>query len=213
VPANSIGIYSNQLEDFLNENRNDAGSQASPDWAGRSPPQPATISSTDELGDLSVVFALVKDDAVMSNPLLTLELHRKSDVLRARHHARQLASLLSLEPLDRLAFSAAVFELAWKAYHGDNRRSIVFSIEENNLVVSGVAGVRLEKALPARGTCLTAEDLPWAVQELAQLDPRDLFEEAHQQNQELLGLVHELMKRRGAETKSTQPADPSTSAA
>lgn len=149
----------------------------------------------------------------MNNPILTLELRRKRDVLLARHHARQLASLLGLESLDRLALSAAVFELAWKAFHNGERQRIVFSIEENSLVVSGVAGLRLQKALPPRSACLPAEDLPWAVQELADLDPQDLFEEAHQQNQELLGLVHELMKQRSPDQKSPAAADPSTSAA
>src|SRR5438105_8862848 len=151
------------------------------------------------------------DDTVMNNPILTLELRRKRDVLVARHHARQLAGLLGLEILDRVALATAVFELAWQTYHADSPNPIVFSIEDDALLVTGGEGVRLHKALPARGPCLGAEDVRWAVQELAQLDPRDLFEEAHQQNQDTLALVHELMKQRAADAKGTPAAaDPST---
>src|SRR5438552_2404851 len=114
------------------------------------------------------------DDTVMNNPILTVELRRKRDVLLARHYARQLSGLLGITPLDKLALSAAVFELAWKAYHSETREPIVFSVEEDHLVVLG-GGLRLQKPLPARSTGLAPEDLSWAVQELRQFDPRDLF--------------------------------------
>ena len=79
---------------FHNEIRRGAGSTPPAKWAGRSGLRPATINSTDEYSDSWVAAALVMDDTVMNNPILTLELRRKRDVLVARHHARQLAGLL-----------------------------------------------------------------------------------------------------------------------
>lgn len=183
------------------------------DWGGRSTAAPATIACTDELGGLSAALPVVMDDTRMSNPILTLELRRKRDVLWARHHARQLAGLLGFEPLDKMVLAAAVFEVAWKAFHGASQNPLVFAIEEDCLVVSGGAGVRLQKPLPTRGAGLAVDDVPWAVEELAQLDRQDLFAEAHQQNQEMLGLLHEVMTQRAAETPAPAKPDAPSSAA
>ena len=141
----------------------------------------------------------------MNQPFFTLELRRKRDVLLARHYARQVAGLLGFEPLDRMAFAGAVFELAWNSFHCEERHSVIFALEDAVLVVSGAPGLHVRKALPGQAEGLTPEDVPWAVRALAQLGTVDLFEESHRQNQELLALLQEETQRR-APLKPAVPA-------
>lgn len=140
----------------------------------------------------------------MNQPFLTLAVRRKRDVLAARHYARQIARLLGFEPLDSIVFAAAVFELAWQAFHCKAHPLLDFSLEERLVVVSGGRGFQLRKALPRQTQALAAEDLPWAMRELTRLGRIDLFEESHRQNQELLSVAHDLVQLK-------PPAEPAAS--
>ncbi len=136
----------------------------------------------------------------MTTTLLTLKLARRRSVVLARQRARQIARLLGFDARDQAQIAAGIFHLAGHAFQHAGARALVFQLAGDLLQVHPVCGkgrpgaeapLRLERRLP-RPPALPPEDLAWAVRELAQLTPANLFAEVQQQNQELLQAFHEL---------------------
>jgi hypothetical protein len=135
----------------------------------------------------------------MNTPLLVLELRRRRDLVLVRQRSRQITRLLGFDPLEQARVCAAVFEVAWQAFHKARPVRLVFQLNETTLqvfptgVVPAGGGLpRLERLLPRKELGMTREDVAWAVQELVRLTPANLFEEVWQQNQELLRAFREL---------------------
>jgi signal transduction histidine kinase len=64
-------------------------------------------------------------------PLLTLELHREHDVVLARQHARQIASLLGFDSREQTGLATAVSELARNAYEYAGGGRCRFTVERS----------------------------------------------------------------------------------
>ena len=69
----------------------------------------------------------------MMTPLLSLTLHSKRDVLKARQCGRQVARLLGLAPPEQTHIAAAVFEIAYGACRSLGRASLHFQIADGML--------------------------------------------------------------------------------
>jgi len=143
------------------------------------------------------------------NPLLTLDLQKKRDLVLARQRARQIAGLLGFDLREQGLIAAGVFAIAHAAFRQEGHAAIEFRVEADALKVMAVRGqgrapwlallrpgpsgaLRLEKPLPKHGAALAREDLAWAVRELAGATPENVFEEIQQQNQELLRALQDL---------------------
>lgn len=125
--------------------------------------------------------------------LLELPLRRNRDIVLARQWARQLAGLLGFEPRAQLGIAGAVFEIAWQALWRKGAATLHFHTDDGWLKVGAAgSGLRLEKPLPQQASHLSREDMLFVVQQFAECNPLDLFEEIHQQNRELLRLLHDL---------------------
>jgi hypothetical protein len=70
----------------------------------------------------------------MADPILTLEIRRKSDVLAARQRARQVAGMLGFEAVDQAWIAARVFEVACRV-HALREGGIRFQLEGDALQV------------------------------------------------------------------------------
>jgi hypothetical protein len=130
----------------------------------------------------------------MNKPFLTLPLRGKRDLLMARQRARQIARALGFDLGEQTSFAAAVFDLAETLFCRGGQRALHFAVAKGVLrVLSGCTGpALLEKPLPEGTPALAAEDLAWIAHQLTRLTPLNLFEEFRQQNQELLGLLHDV---------------------
>lgn len=64
-------------------------------------------------------------------PLVNIALDSDLDVLRARHHARQIAETLGIGHDDRTCFATAVAEVARNAYAGGSSPRVQFSVERD----------------------------------------------------------------------------------
>lgn len=121
----------------------------------------------------------------MTTPILMLPVRRKRDVLIARQRTRQVAALLGYEPPEQVLLAAAVFELARQVRRARRARLRVEAVR-GILRISGGPGLRLERPLPPKALGMTLEDTAWAVQQLDELDPLDVFDEMCRLNGELL---------------------------
>src|SRR5262249_47899660 len=141
--------------------------------------------------------------------LLTHTFQGKRDLLQLRQRSRQIARALGYSARDQALISAAVFQLGCCTTGNHRRGSIRFQLGDGKLLAISSArraspspdapagdGVRLEWLLPRRETPLALADLVWAVNELDELTPLDLFEEMRQQNLDLLQALHDLQSCR-----------------
>jgi hypothetical protein len=145
----------------------------------------------------------------MPTSLLALPLKRKRDLLRARTLVRQAAALLGYPEHDQICLAAAAFDLACQAHKATRRARMQLSIVEDCLHLTCAESLRVSKPLPA-SAAVPREDVPWMLQQLTELAPRDTFEEVCKVNQELLQTLLELTKSqpRPAEVaaKQTEPS-------
>jgi hypothetical protein len=143
----------------------------------------------------------------MNTLLLTVRLRRNRDLLLVRQRARQAARILGFEASEQGQIAAAVFHLAWHAFHHLQQPDLVFRIadsvlhvvpEDRRTALGETPGgcLRLERPLPKTAEALAAEDVAWALQELVRLTPPSVFDEVQQQNQDLLQAYHELQSCR-----------------
>lgn len=139
---------------------------------------------------------------MLPTPFLTLNVVNKRDVLVLRQRARQVAGLLHLTGFDRTYVAAAAFAIGSQARQLGLRK-VCFAIEHEQLHIFALADkagtaiarnlLRLVKPLP-KMQGLDASDIGWLIGSLPTLARGGLHEEVAQQNEEVLGLVHELQK-------------------
>jgi len=155
----------------------------------------------------------------MSNSLFTLSLITKRDLLRARQMVRHAADLLGFESGDQLCLAAAVFDLACQAHAPAGRASVCCAIFDGCLhvvctpmVKTGKGGgtttppcYEVSKRLPV-AAAVPRDDVPWMLQQLAELAPLDLFEEMKKINQELLQTLLEVARQRQVQDKQGEPS-------
>ncbi len=145
----------------------------------------------------------------MNTHILTIRLCSKRDLVLARQYARQIAAMLEFDPHEQMWISAAVFELAQATCRGKRRAGIRFRVTNNALHVlplraARICGritilrrnrrspLRLVVRLPHETTSARLADVAWAMKQLTELTPADLFEELQVQNQELLRTCQQL---------------------
>jgi hypothetical protein len=130
----------------------------------------------------------------MSEPILTLSLRRKRDVLIARQRTRQIAGLLGYDrrPQDQLA--AAVFDLGVTFLRQRGRGVLRFHADGGSFRVATepVIVLRLERPLPPGVLDMASGDVAWAAGALDDLTPLSVYEEMVQLNRELLQALREL---------------------
>jgi hypothetical protein len=133
----------------------------------------------------------------MATSLVHYKLRSRRDLVRVRQRARQIAGLLGFAPADQTWIAATVFEMAWQTWRVRGRAVLRFQIAGARLQVR-VAGSSqgLDQLLPEKASRLAAEDWPWVIDQLDQHTPLNLLEEIYLQNQELLGVLHELRRGR-----------------
>ncbi len=130
-------------------------------------------------------------------PIVNLPLRTKRDLLLARQRARQIARLLHFETHDQACIAAGTFAIALQALQVDEPSCLSIQIAHGKLEVfartqTEKVGLRLSKPLPPSVREVAAEDLTWILHQLTQQAPRNVFEEIHHQNQEMLALLHAL---------------------
>jgi hypothetical protein len=147
----------------------------------------------------------------MKTILFTFCLEGKKDALAARERVRQAARLLRFEPPEETLIAAATFVIAYQALRHLAQPTLVVNLEDDCLHISAQGRCRTSpsrdpKALTAPShppllelvkplpddKPLSPEDLSWILQQVNQPRHANLFEELHQQNQEILALVHQL---------------------
>jgi hypothetical protein len=106
----------------------------------------------------------------MPTPLLVLRLRGNADTVRARHHARHLASLLGFTPLEQAGIAAAVFEIARHAREGSRRAALQFQIAAHALQVFPVE-VPPSPGPPAADPALDRRDAGRLLTRLASVSP------------------------------------------
>jgi hypothetical protein len=134
------------------------------------------------------------DDLRMSEPILTLRLRTKRDVVLARQRARQVAGLLGFDRSQQVQIAAAIFDLAAAFLHQKGRGVLRFHASGGTLRVctEPVVLLRLERPLPAGVLDMAAADVAWAAGALDDLTPLNVYEEMVQLNCELLHALREL---------------------
>jgi hypothetical protein len=146
-----------------------------------------------------------------AHPFSTFPVRGKKDAIRARHRARQIASLLRFSLQEQACIAAGTFAVACQALDVLGKALLCFQIEDQQLQVyirvgrqadrrarrsrreaDGDVGplMRLVKSLPEEQP-MSEADLAWLIGN-AEESPVELFEEVVKQNQEVLGLLHEL---------------------
>ena len=145
----------------------------------------------------------------MNAHIHTLRLCCKRDLVLVRQHARQIAAMLEFSPHEQMWISAAVFELAQATCRGKRRAGIRFRVTNNSLHVFPLrtacrfgritvlrrnrrSPLRLVVHLPHETTSARLADVAWAMKQLTELTPADLFEELQVQNQEFLRTCQQL---------------------
>ena len=122
----------------------------------------------------------------------------KRDLLRVRQLARQAAALLGFSRDEQTCLAAAAFDLACQAYRATRRASVTFDASEGVLHLGFRAltpksrqqfrirrSFQLVRKLPEDAR-VSFVDLPWALKQLAQHAPLELFDEMVTINRELL---------------------------
>lgn len=140
----------------------------------------------------------------MSTTLLTLPLRRKRDLFLARQRARQVAGLLGFDRRQQATLAAAVFDMADRARRQSRSALLHFRTVERRLVIDLGLGCawQLEQLLPPKAQTMSAADWTWAIREVSERTPLDIFEEMRLQNQELLQALAELESVRRTSTRS-----------
>jgi hypothetical protein len=133
------------------------------------------------------------DDLRMSEPILTLRLRSKRDVLIARQRARQVAGLLGYDRPQQVQIAAATFDLAAAFLRQKGRGVLRFHASAGSLrVCTEPVMLRLERPLPAGVLDMASGDVAWAAGTLDDLTPLDVYEEMVQLNRELVQALREL---------------------
>jgi hypothetical protein len=142
---------------------------------------------------------------VMTPFVFVVRVRGKRDMVLARQRTRQLAGLLGFEAGDQACLAAAAFALACEARPG-NGAVLCFRVEQAMLHIglkeSGRQHLCIEKVLPHEPR-LSAQDIKWALRELARRTPLNLFDEMKGLNQELLAA---LLSRRTEKVPAPQGA-------
>lgn len=130
----------------------------------------------------------------MSEPILTLRLRSKRDVVLARQRARQVAALLGYDRPQQVQIAAATFELAAAFLRQKGRGGLRFHASAGSLRVctEPVILLRLERPLPPGVLDMASGDVAWAAGTLDDLTPLDVYEEMVQLNRELVQALREL---------------------
>jgi hypothetical protein len=166
--------------------------------------------------------------AMTAHPFSTFPVRGKKDAIRARHRARQIASLLRFPIQEQACIAAGTFAVVCQALEALGKALLCFQLEENHLQVyirtdcraerqsrrtrresadrDGPSLMRLVKRLPEEQP-MSEADLAWLIHN-ADESPVELFEEVVKQNQEMLSLLHELAASQRHE-KEDQPVHPS----
>jgi hypothetical protein len=144
-------------------------------------------------------------------PFLTFPIRGKKDVIRVRHRARQIASLLQYSVHDQACIAAGTFVVASQMLDAPGPSVLCFQLEANQLHIyarsAGDEGprvnrivaspgrdgtlLRLARPLPTDRPPMDESDLAWMIK-TAGKTAVPLFEEVSRQNQEVLTLLHEL---------------------
>jgi hypothetical protein len=130
----------------------------------------------------------------MSEPILTLSLRRKRDVLIARQRTRQIAGLLGYDGRQQVQIAAAVFDLGVAFLRQRGRGVLRFHADGGSFRVATepVIVLRLERPLPPGVLDMASGDVAWAAGALDDLTPLSVYEEMVQLNRELLQALREL---------------------
>ena len=163
-----------------------------------------------------------------AHPFSTFPVRGKKDAIRARHRARQIASLLRFPLQEQACIAAGTFAVACQALDVLGKALLCFQLEDNQLQVyirtggqierqrrrkrhelvdgDGPSLMRLVKRLPEEQP-ISEADLAWLIHN-ADESPVELFEEVVKQNQEMLSLLHELAasQKHGREDQPVRPS-------
>jgi hypothetical protein len=134
------------------------------------------------------------DDPLMSEPILTLRLRSKRDVVLARQRARQVAGLLGYDRPEQVQIATAAFDLAAAFLRQKGRGVFRFHASAGTLRMQTepVIVLRMERPLPPGVLDMASGDVAWAAETLDDLTPLDVYEEMVQMNRELLQVVRQL---------------------
>jgi hypothetical protein len=145
------------------------------------------------------------EDGPAMTLLLKHSLDSKQDLLRLRQRTRQIVRALGYGDRDQMLITATEFHLGCLFADQRKRCSVQFDVNEGKLLIvpislarattqdaSDLERVRLEYPLPRLDGRLDVNDLAWAVLELDQMTPSEIFEEMRQLNAEMLWAMHEL---------------------
>src|ERR1700731_1854904 len=104
----------------------------------------------------------------MSEPILTLRLRRKRDVVLARQRARQVAGLLGYDRRQQVPIAAAAFDLAAAFLRQKGRGVLRFHASAGSLRVCTEPAItlRLERPLPPGVLDMASGDVVWAAEAL-----------------------------------------------
>ena len=180
---------------------------------------------------------MVKDGPTMTiAPFLALKLRGKKDAVLARQRARRVASILTFDVHEQACIAAGTFVVACQALVLFGKARLCFQIQNHQLhvfaqdmnaetdaalqpVSKRLAGMfpegdpktlfRLTKSLPPQLHPAEEVELGWLVNQVEKKACNGLFDEIVKQNQEVLGLLHELrsyqMNLTQKEEKSPNP--------
>ncbi len=157
-------------------------------------------------------------DPHMATSLVSFTIRRPRELARARQLARHAADLLGFDATDRAGIAAAAFELACQAAQATGRVAVVLEIADECLQIACASRprgkavettpLRLSKPLPATGP-FPRDDVPWMLQQIAELTPVDALEELRKANQELLQSLLELAACQARQqARSAAPSEP-----
>ncbi len=157
--------------------------------------------------------------------LCTLPLRSKRDILLARQKARQVALLFHYEIQNQICIAAGTFAVACQALRQSRHSQLCIRIENKALHIVTCrgqksahqgpqapegSGLRLIKPLPPTAADVTAEEIPWLLEQLDKQAGFQLFDEIEHQNQEVLVLLHTLHHAQGQlRPRTTDQSSPS----
>lgn len=144
----------------------------------------------------------------MNEPIFSLPLRRKRDVVAARQRARQIAGLLGYDRRQQVQIAAAVFDLAALFCRQNGKGVLRFHAADGAFRVSTepVILLRLERPLPPGVLDMAGGDIAWAAGALDDMTPLDPFDEMVQLNRELLQTLRELAAHDPPAVGKDQPA-------
>ncbi|GIW82938.1 MAG: hypothetical protein KatS3mg105_4745 [Gemmatales bacterium] len=131
--------------------------------------------------------------------LLGIELNCKRDIVRARQRSRQLAGLLGYSWTERLLISTRVFQIGWDLWKRFQRGAVRFQIASGSLLVlagtspTSATEVSLCQPLPSDAP-LDAADIQFAMKQLIDHTPFNLFEEIYAHNEQMNRLLQSVAR-------------------